>query len=44
MDFSREIELLVVVKPVYTLGGTGGGVAYSEDKYNKFKEKIKGDD
>ena len=29
VDFTREIGLPVIIRPAYTLGGTGGGIAYS---------------
>ena len=32
MDFAREIGLPVIVRPAYTLGGTGGGIAYTEEE------------
>ena len=32
VKFSREIGLPVIVRPAYTLGGTGGGIAYTEDQ------------
>ena len=32
LDFSREIGLPVIVRPAYTLGGTGGGIAYTEEE------------
>jgi carbamoyl-phosphate synthase large subunit len=30
LDFAKEIGYPVVVRPAYTLGGTGGGIAYDE--------------
>ncbi len=30
LDFSAKIEYPVIVRPAYTLGGTGGGIAYNE--------------
>jgi len=30
LDFSERIEYPVIVRPAYTLGGTGGGIAYNE--------------
>lgn len=30
--FAKEIGYPVVVRPAYTLGGTGGGIAYDEDE------------
>ena len=32
VNFSREIGLPVIVRPAYTLGGTGGGIAYTEEQ------------
>ena len=32
VEFSREIGLPVVVRPAYTLGGSGGGMAYTEEE------------
>ncbi|MGL5244627.1 MAG: carbamoyl-phosphate synthase large subunit [Sarcina sp.] len=32
MDFAREIGYPVIVRPAYTLGGTGGGIANNEDE------------
>jgi carbamoyl-phosphate synthase large subunit len=32
LEFAREIEYPVVVRPAYTLGGTGGGIAYDEEQ------------
>ena len=29
LDFGKEIGLPVIVRPAYTLGGTGGGIAYT---------------
>ena len=29
MAFAKEIGLPVIVRPAYTLGGTGGGIAYT---------------
>ena len=29
VDFTREIGLPVIIRPAYTLGGTGGGIAYT---------------
>jgi len=30
LDFAKEIGFPVIVRPAYTLGGTGGGIAYNE--------------
>lgn len=30
LSFAREIDYPVIVRPAYTLGGTGGGIAYDE--------------
>ena len=32
VDFAKQIGLPVIVRPAYTLGGTGGGIAYSEEE------------
>jgi len=32
LEFAREIDYPVVVRPAYTLGGTGGGIAYDEEQ------------
>jgi carbamoyl-phosphate synthase large subunit len=32
LEFTREIGLPIVVRPAYTLGGTGGGIAYTEEE------------
>lgn len=32
LDFAREIEYPVIVRPAYTLGGTGGGIAADEEQ------------
>lgn len=31
-SFAREVGLPLIVRPAYTLGGTGGGVAYTEEE------------
>ncbi|WP_299360208.1 carbamoyl-phosphate synthase large subunit [uncultured Paracoccus sp.] len=33
MDALEEIGLPAIIRPAYTLGGTGGGVAYNRDDY-----------
>lgn len=32
VDFAEEISYPVIVRPAFTLGGTGGGIAYNEDE------------
>ena len=32
VDFSKTIGLPVIIRPAYTLGGTGGGIAYTWDQ------------
>ncbi len=32
VDFAREISYPVIVRPAFTLGGTGGGIAYNEEE------------
>jgi len=31
LDFAKEIDFPVIVRPAYTMGGTGGGIAYNEE-------------
>ncbi len=32
VDFAKVIDYPVIVRPAFTLGGTGGGIAYNEDQ------------
>ena len=32
LDFARTIGYPIIVRPAYTLGGTGGGIAYTEEE------------
>ena len=32
VDFAEEIDYPVIVRPAFTLGGTGGGIAYNRDE------------
>ncbi len=32
VDFAKQISYPVIVRPAFTLGGTGGGIAYDEDQ------------
>lgn len=32
LDFAKVIDYPVIVRPAFTLGGTGGGIAYSEEE------------
>lgn len=32
VKFASEIGFPVIVRPAYTLGGTGGGIAYTEEQ------------
>ena len=32
VEFAKQIGLPVIVRPAYTLGGTGGGIAYTEEE------------
>ncbi|MFD3190122.1 carbamoyl-phosphate synthase large subunit [Sedimentitalea sp. HM32M-2] len=36
MDALEEIGLPAIIRPAFTLGGTGGGVAYNRDDYEHF--------
>jgi len=40
--FSEEIGLPVVVRPAYTLGGTGGGIAYTEEELTEICKRWTG--
>ncbi|MGD9693197.1 MAG: carbamoyl-phosphate synthase large subunit [Phycisphaerales bacterium] len=33
MDFLEEIGLPAIIRPAFTLGGTGGGIAYNREEY-----------
>lgn len=35
VQFANQIGYPVVIRPAYTLGGTGGGIAYSEEEFCK---------
>ncbi len=39
VDFTNEIGYPVVVRPAYTLGGTGGGIAYDEDSLREISDR-----
>lgn len=32
LDFAHEIDYPVIIRPAYTLGGTGGGIAHNDDE------------
>ena len=38
LDFTREIGLPVIIRPAYTLGGTGGGIACTETELEEITE------
>ena len=38
VDFTNEIGLPVIVRPAYTLGGTGGGIAYTIEELKEIAE------
>ncbi len=38
VDFANEIGLPVIVRPAYTLGGTGGGIAYTIEELKEIAE------
>ncbi|MEO0465616.1 MAG: carbamoyl-phosphate synthase large subunit [Pseudomonadota bacterium] len=38
MDILERIGLPAIIRPAFTLGGTGGGVAYNVDEYKKIIE------
>ncbi len=39
LDFASEIGYPVIVRPAYTLGGTGGGIAYDEAMLQEIAER-----
>ena len=39
VDFTREIGLPVIIRPAYTLGGTGGGIAYDEPSLREIADR-----
>ena len=34
-DFVNEIGLPVIIRPAFTMGGTGGGIAYTQEEFNE---------
>ncbi len=36
MNVLEEIGLPAIIRPAFTLGGTGGGIAYNREEYNHF--------
>ncbi len=38
LDFTDEIGYPVIVRPAFTLGGTGGGIAYSEEELREIAQ------
>ena len=38
LNYTREIGLPVIIRPAYTLGGTGGGIAYTEAQFTEICE------
>lgn len=36
MAFKEEVGLPLIIRPAFTLGGTGGGIAHTEEEYDKF--------
>ena len=39
VDFANEIGYPVIVRPAYTLGGTGGGIAYDEGSLREISDR-----
>ncbi|MDX1358176.1 MAG: carbamoyl-phosphate synthase large subunit, partial [Clostridia bacterium] len=39
LEYAKEIEYPVIVRPAYTMGGTGGGIAYDEDELRDIGSK-----
>ena len=43
LDFAEQIGFPIIVRPAYTLGGTGGGIADSMEEFDKLSIRwIKG--
>ena len=38
-DVKNELNLPLVIRPSFTLGGTGGGVAYNDDEFLRFVKR-----
>ena len=38
-EFARKVGFPLIVRPAYTLGGTGGGIAESEDELDEIVNK-----
>ncbi|MBQ9969579.1 MAG: carbamoyl-phosphate synthase large subunit [Oscillospiraceae bacterium] len=34
-DFVKEIGLPVIIRPAFTMGGTGGGIAYTQEEFDE---------
>ncbi|MEO0817704.1 MAG: carbamoyl-phosphate synthase large subunit [Pseudomonadota bacterium] len=39
MDVLYDVGLPAIIRPAFTLGGTGGGVAYNQDEYREIIER-----
>lgn len=39
LEFANELGYPVIVRPAYTLGGSGGGVAYNDEELEKIVER-----
>ncbi|ABP67806.1 carbamoyl-phosphate synthase, large subunit [Caldicellulosiruptor saccharolyticus DSM 8903] len=39
LEFAKEVGYPVIVRPAYTLGGTGGGIAYNEEELKYIASK-----
>lgn len=35
LDFAKEIGFPIIIRPAYTLGGSGGGIAHNEQEYEE---------
>ncbi|MGI6112529.1 MAG: carbamoyl-phosphate synthase large subunit [Mahellales bacterium] len=39
MDFARQVGFPIIIRPAYTLGGTGGGIAHDMEEYKSIVAK-----
>ncbi|MGM7680834.1 carbamoyl phosphate synthase large subunit [Cytobacillus sp. Hm23] len=36
LGFATKVDFPIIIRPAYTLGGTGGGIAYNEEQFKSF--------
>lgn len=42
LTYAEEIQYPVIVRPAFTLGGSGGGIAYNPEELHEIAEKVCG--